>query len=260
MSCSEHKDYHDEEFDPCHLFDTYIGADKTISKEELVETPLKFFQNLLSSGSVKGEILIGLTIGSSVCHSFVATDFFKHIILLESSDCCIKALENWIRNEPGAVEQSHIVEFVCSLRQSTEARKHEQKTRSAIKQVVKWDITKENPLGAVVLPQADCLFTAYYLEVVSKDQDMYINLLKKLSSLLKIGGHLILFAAINLSYYMVGQHKFAALKCDKEFIQKAMTEAGFIIESSQTHKSNLKSQMIDYDSIACFVCLKERLV
>ncbi|OCT66971.1 nicotinamide N-methyltransferase [Xenopus laevis] len=261
MSCIEHKGYHDEEFNPCHLFDTYGGIDKTISKEELVENPLKFFYNIFSSGCVKGDMLFDISVGSSVYSNFVAVDYFKNIILLESSDCCINAKEKWIRNEPGAVEHSHVAEFVCFLKgQSTEWKEHEEKTRRAIKQVVKWDITKENPLGAVVLPQADCLTSWYYLEAVSKDQYMYINLLKKFSSLLKIGGHLFLFAAINVSYYTIGQHKFAALKCDEEFIRKAITEAGFIIESSQTHKSNLKSQMIDYESVACFVCRKDRLV
>ncbi|OCT66975.1 hypothetical protein XELAEV_18038257mg [Xenopus laevis] len=260
MSCSEHKDYHDEEFDPCHLFDTYAGSDKTSSKEELVENPIKFLYNLLSSGSVKGELLIELTTGSAVWESFVAADFFKNIILLESSDCCIKALENWIRNEPGAVEQAHVLEFVCSLKgQSTEWKKHEEKTRRAIKQLVKWDITKENPLGTVVLPQADCLLTAYYLEVISKDQDIYINLLKKFVSLLKIGGHLILVSMINISYYTVGQHKFAALKCNEEFIRKALAKVGCTIVSSETHKGKFKSSLTDYESIAYFVSRKDRV-
>uniref|UniRef100_A0A6I8Q6M8 Uncharacterized protein n=1 Tax=Xenopus tropicalis TaxID=8364 RepID=A0A6I8Q6M8_XENTR len=257
MSCADHKDYHNEEFDPCCLFDTYIGADKTISKKEVLEDPLRFLYKLFSSGSVKGETLMNILFGASVCGNFVAVDFFKDIIVLESSDFCMKALESWLRNEPGAVEQSHAAEFVCSLKgQRTEWKKQEEKTRRAIKRVVKWDI----PLGAVVLPQADCIVTTYYLEVVSKDPDMYINLLKKLLSLLKIGGHLILMALINISYYTVGQHKFAALKCNEEFIQKALTEAGCSILSSETHKREFKSPMIDYESIAHFVCRKDRAV
>uniref|UniRef100_A0A1B8Y749 Uncharacterized protein n=1 Tax=Xenopus tropicalis TaxID=8364 RepID=A0A1B8Y749_XENTR len=240
MSCADHKDYHDEEFDPCCLFDTYIGDDKTISKKELLEDPLRFLYKLFSSGSVKGETLMNILFGASVCGNFVATDFFKDIIVLESSDCCMKALESWLRNEPGAAEQSHAAEFVCSLKgQSTEWKKQEEKTRRAIKRVVKWDIPHW---------------------VVSKDPDMYINLLKKLLSHLKIGGHLILMALINISYYTVGQHKFAALKCNEEFIQKALTEAGCSILSSETHKREFKSPMIDYESIAHFVCRKDRAV
>eukprot|EP00079_Xenopus_tropicalis_P010348 XP_002935135.2 PREDICTED: indolethylamine N-methyltransferase-like [Xenopus tropicalis] len=261
MSSTEQKHYHDEEFDPCHLFDTYVGADKTVSKKELVEDPLKFLYKLFSSGSVKGETLIHLSVGSHVSENFVAADFFKNILLLESSDCCVETIKKWIRNEPGAVDHSHFAEFVCSLKgQSTEWKKQEEKTRRAIKQVVKWDITKENPLGTVVLPQADCLITLYHLELVSKDHDMYTNLLKKLLSPLKIGGHLVMVAAINFSCFMVGQHKFSALKCNEEFIQKAMTEAGCRILSSETHKRKFISPLTNYESIGYFVSRKDRAV
>ncbi|KAE8582238.1 hypothetical protein XENTR_v10020022 [Xenopus tropicalis] len=237
MSCADHKDYHDEEFDPCCLFNTYVGDDKTISKKELLEDPLRFLYKLFSSGSVKGETLINISIGGNMSDNFVAADFFKDIIVLESSDCCMKALES------------------C-----TEWKKQEEKTRRTIKQIVKWDITNENPLGEVVLPQADCIVTTYYLEVVSKDHDMYINLLKKLLSHLKIGGHLAMVAVINISYYMVGQHKFAALKYNEDFIQKALMEAGCSILSSDTHKSKFESPLCDYESIAHFVCRKDRVV
>ncbi|KAE8582247.1 hypothetical protein XENTR_v10020031 [Xenopus tropicalis] len=258
MSCTEQKHYHDEELDACLFFDTYFGADKTIAKKELLEEPLRFLYKLFSSGSVKGETLINISTGSDVSKNFVAADFFKNIILLESSDCCMKAIESWIRNEPGAAGQSHAAEFACSLiGQSTECKKQEEKVRRAIKQVVKWDITKENPLGAVVLPQADCIVIVYYLEAVCKDNDIYINLLKKLLSLLKIGGHLVMIAGTNSSYYMVGQHKFAALAHNEEFMQKALTEAGCTVVSTETHRRKFKSLLTDYESIAYFVCRKD---
>ncbi|XP_031746603.1 nicotinamide N-methyltransferase isoform X1 [Xenopus tropicalis] len=261
MSCADHKDYHNEEFDPCCLFDTYVGDDKTISKKELLEGPLRFLYKLFSSGSVKGETLINISIGADVSKNFVAADFFKNIILLESSDCCMKAIESWIRNEPGAEDQSHAAEFVCSLiGQSTGYKEQEEKARRAIKQVVKWDITKENPLGAVVLPQADCIVIVYHLEAICKDNDMYINVLKKLLSHLKIGGHLVMMAGINMSYYMVGQYKFAALNHNEELMQKAVTEAGCTVVSTETHRGKFKSPLIDYESVAYFVCRKDRVV
>uniref|UniRef100_A0A803J686 Uncharacterized protein n=1 Tax=Xenopus tropicalis TaxID=8364 RepID=A0A803J686_XENTR len=165
MSSTEQKHYLDEHLDACLLFDTYFGADKTIAKKEMLEDPMSFLYKLFSSGSVKGETLINLSVGSDVSKTFVAADFFKNIILLESSDCCIRAIESWIRNEPGAAEQSHAAEFACSLTgQSNGCKKQEEKARGAIKQVLKWDITKENPLGAVVLPQADCMVIVYHLQ------------------------------------------------------------------------------------------------
>eukprot|EP00079_Xenopus_tropicalis_P029660 XP_012825242.1 PREDICTED: nicotinamide N-methyltransferase-like [Xenopus tropicalis] len=261
MSGTEQKYYLDEDLDACLLFDTYFGADKTIAKKELLEDPMSFLYKLFSSGFVKGETLINLSVGSDVSKTFVAADFFKNIILLESSDSSIKAIESWIQNKPGAAEQSHAAEFACSLKgQSTGYKKQEEKARGAIKQVVKWDITKENPLGAVVLPQADCIVIVYHLEAICKDPDMYINLLKKLLSHLKIGGHLVMMAGINISYYMVGQFKFGALAHNEEFMQKAVTQAGCTVVSTETHRSKFKSPLTEYESIAYFVCRKDRVV
>uniref|UniRef100_A0A803K5C7 Uncharacterized protein n=1 Tax=Xenopus tropicalis TaxID=8364 RepID=A0A803K5C7_XENTR len=134
------------------------------------------------------------------------------------------------------------------------------KTRRAIKQIVRWDITQENPLGDVVLPQADCVLSVGYLDLVSKDHEMYLKLLKQICSLLKIGGRLILIAVLNITYYMIGQHKFSALPCDEEFVRKALTSIGLIIERSGKEKNRHGSDMIDYEYMAYFVCRKEREV
>ncbi|KAE8582242.1 hypothetical protein XENTR_v10020026 [Xenopus tropicalis] len=261
MSDTEQKYYLDKELDPCLHFDTYLGSEITSAKKEMLEDPLSFLYKLFSSGSVKGETLINISISADVSKTFVAADFFKHIVLLESSDSSMKAIESWIRNEPGAEDQSYAAEFVCSLKgQSTGSKEQEEKARRAIKHVVKWDLTEENPLGAVELPQADCIVTVYHMEAICKDNDMYINVLKKLLSHLKIGGHLVMMAGINMTYYMVGQYKFAALNHNEEFMQKAVTEAGCTVVSAETHIRKFESPLIDYESIAYLVCRKDRVV
>ncbi|KAG8447450.1 hypothetical protein GDO86_014801 [Hymenochirus boettgeri] len=180
MADTQHKDYHDETYDAIVCFETYGGADKTVSKQELNEYPLQCLYKLFSTGIVQGETLIDLTVTSTTSQILVAADYFKNVIMLESSDANVIETESWLRNEPGALDQTHVAKFVCELKGQSEGwQKQEEKARQAIKQVVKWDITKENPLDDVVLPKADCLISCWYLELVSKDPEMYVKLQKK---------------------------------------------------------------------------------
>ncbi|KAG8447451.1 hypothetical protein GDO86_014802 [Hymenochirus boettgeri] len=260
MSNTEDKHYHDEEFDPCCLCETYAGYDR-LYNEDAMEEIMENVYKVLSSGCVKGDTIIDVSLGLYMFQLFIAADYFKNIILIESSDSCVDEIQKWINNEPGAVDKSHMAAFACALKGKSEGwQKQEEKARQAIKQVVKWDLTKENPLEDVVLPKADCLISCWYLELVSKDPEMYLSLQKHFSSLLKIGSHLILMSLFNMSYYTIGDHKFSSLRCNEEFVQKVLTDCGYVIESFEKHKSKLNSNLIDYDYYGCFVCRKEKEV
>ncbi|CAH2284553.1 nicotinamide N-methyltransferase-like [Pelobates cultripes] len=110
------KHYHDEEFDHHLLIKTYVGHDKTDSKEELMTMPQQKLFEVLSSGTVKGETLIDLTIAPAFGHLMVAADFFKEIFILDSSDSSLKETEKWLNKEPGAVDWSHAAHISCKLK------------------------------------------------------------------------------------------------------------------------------------------------
>uniref|UniRef100_A0A803J959 Nicotinamide N-methyltransferase n=1 Tax=Xenopus tropicalis TaxID=8364 RepID=A0A803J959_XENTR len=259
MASLQYKHYHDEEYDPCLAFATYIGADKDPSKEQLIEYPIKVLRDIFSSGLVKGDTLIELTTSSAHILILAAADYFDNIILLQPCESDEQEAQKWLNKEAGAIDHSHLTTFVCGLKgECTEWEEHEDKTRRAIKQIVRWDITKDNPLGDVVLPQADCVLSGGYLNAVSKDHEMYLKLLKQMSSLVKIGGHLILIGFINMTYYTIGQHKFSALPCDEEFVRKSLASCGFIIERSGKEKNRYNSDLFDYEYLAYFVSRKER--
>ncbi|XP_075459269.1 indolethylamine N-methyltransferase-like [Ascaphus truei] len=261
MASTPHKDYHDEEFDAKNLMETYVGADKTDSKEELLHYPLCELFKILSPGCVRGDTLIDLSIGTSISQLLIASDYFKEIIMLESSDVSIREIEKWLKKEPGAVDRSHAAMFVCELEGKSEGwEEKEEKVRRAITRVVKCDFTKANPLDPVVVPQADGLISVWYLEAASKDHDSYLSNLKKMSSFLKVGGHLILFVFLNVSYYMIDQHKFSMLTYDEEFAKKALRDTGFNIKSFGKYKNKLSTQIIDYEHVGYFVACKEREV
>ncbi|OCT66974.1 hypothetical protein XELAEV_18038256mg [Xenopus laevis] len=178
----------------------------------------------------------------------VAADYFDNIIMLHSCESDKQEAQKWLNKEPEAIDHSHLTTFVCGLKgEYTTCEEHEEKTRTANKQVVQWDITKENPLDDVVLPQADCVLSFAYLDLVSKDHEMYLKLLKQISSLVKIGGHLIMLGALNETYYMLGQHEFSTRAYDEQFVRKALAKKGFIIERFGKEKKRHNSGLCDYE-------------
>ncbi|KAG8447453.1 hypothetical protein GDO86_014804 [Hymenochirus boettgeri] len=223
-----------------------------------MEVIMKHAYKVLSSGCVKGDTIIDVSLGLYMFQLFVAADYFKNIILIESSDSSVDEIQKWIKKEPGAVDKSHMAMYACALKgKSTGWKDQEDKLRNAIKQVVKWDISQENPLGSVVLPQADCLISVVYLDGVCKDHNMFLKGLKHFSSLLKTGGHLILYSCINMTYYMTGQHKLSSLKYDEEFLRKALANAGLLIKSLDKLERKFETSLTDYEYIGCIVCSKE---
>ncbi|XP_075425397.1 nicotinamide N-methyltransferase-like [Ascaphus truei] len=261
MASRPDKRYHDEGFDPKKVMEIYFGAEKTDTKEELMHYPLRELFKILTPGSVRGDTLIDLSFGAVTTHLLIACDYFKEITMLESSDVSIREIEKWLKKEPGAVDSSHAAMFICELEGKSEGwEEKEEKVRRAIKHVVKCDFTKDNPLDPVVLPQADCLISMWYLGAASKDHDSYLSNLKKCSSLLKVGGHLIMFGLFNMSYIMIDQHKLSVLTYDEEFTMKALRDTGYIIKSFEKRKSNLSTHMLDHEHVGYFVACKEREV
>ncbi|MEE6484723.1 hypothetical protein FKM82_013990 [Ascaphus truei] len=218
MDSSLHKHYHDEEFDPRRFLDIYFYNGTNDMFEEVVIYPIAQLFQMFSS----------------------------EINVIEFTDANIREFEMWRNKEPGAADWSHAAKIVCELEgKSEEWPGKEDKARRAVKHVVKCDLTKDNPLEPVVLPHMDCLLSAFVLLVISKDHQAYQRNLKKLASMLKIGGH---------------THKFYTLSCDEEFIREAVCDAGFIIENLEALPTKKSSNFSDYTHVTFLVARKEKEV
>ncbi|XP_063287776.1 nicotinamide N-methyltransferase-like [Pelobates fuscus] len=269
MEGIDHKHYHDEEFDHHLLLETYVGHDKTDSKDELMNMPLQKLFEVLSSGTVKGETLIDLTIAPNFSHLLVAADFFKEIFILDSSDSSLTETEKWLNKETGAVDWSHAAHFSCELKgvscqeeehRSTFTSEHleaeEEKFRRIVKRCLKWDPTNDNPLGSVVLPQVDCAISVWYLGTC-KDHDSFRNSLKKFLSLVKVGGHVILFVLFNGTYYTIGDHRFSMLNFNEEFVKEVLQDNGYTTVICEVCESKLNTDLVDYKQTGYIVARKE---
>ncbi|XP_063289570.1 nicotinamide N-methyltransferase-like [Pelobates fuscus] len=261
MASKEYKHYHDKEYHPSLLVATYVGADKKETKEEFLEVPMKMLYDVLSSGSIKGDTAIDFTVGPSLGHLMVIPDFFKEIILVDTSDANIKDMNIWLNNKPGAIDWTHAAMFVCDLKGASQSWKdQEEKLRSAVKRVVKWNCTEKDQLASVNLPQADFLISLWALEAISTNHKTFLSNLKKLSSCLKVGGHLFLSSVINTTYFKIAEHKFSVLNISEQFLQKALRDTGLSIVKSETNENKSNTHLVDHSQVTYLVARKETVV
>jgi hypothetical protein len=68
--------------------------------------------------------------------------------------------------------------------------------------------------------------TCECLDVACQTVDAYKNAVRQLVRLLKPGGLLVTLAAIDCSYYMVGNERFTGLPLSEKLIREALQEAG----------------------------------
>ena len=101
----------------------------------------------------------------------------------------------------------------------------EKRTRAAIKGVLPCDVTQDNPVAPLNLKFLDCITSSLCLEVASKDETNYRQVMKNITSLIKPGGHLVLFGIINEKCYPVGEETFFSLPVDEELLTTAVTGA-----------------------------------
>ncbi|XP_075462669.1 nicotinamide N-methyltransferase-like [Ascaphus truei] len=261
MDSSHHKHYHDEEFDPKGLVDAYCCSENFPLIDETVGFPLKKMHEIFSSGRVRGDTMIDISAGPTVYQLLSASDIFKEIIVIKCTEPSIQEFKKWLKKDPGAADWSYASKALCELEGNREEwQVKEDKVRRAIKQVVKWDVSKDNPIDHVVLPQVDCVLSLWVLQAISKDKEAYRSNLKKCASLLNIGGHLLLFGALNAKYYMIGEHKFFFLSCDEKFLREALRDAGYIIENVDVLPSRRGCDFIDYEHFVYIIARKEREV
>ncbi|KAJ1175381.1 hypothetical protein NDU88_000669 [Pleurodeles waltl] len=243
------KQIYQQDFDPRDYLDTYYGAKNGVFiKDGFMEFVLRKLHNVFTTGGVKGDTLIDIGPGPAIYQELSACEAFKEIIAADFTDRNREYLERWLKNEPGMFDWTPAVKFVCDLEgRSKNAAEKQEKLRKTIKRIVKCDVTKSNPLEPLVLPKVDCVMTLGCLECACKDHNTYQNVLKNLSSLLKVGGHLIITNILGSSSFLSGTKRFSLLNLDEEFLRKAVTEAGFVFEDLEVlHR--------DYDKVMFDIC------
>ncbi|XP_078496190.1 nicotinamide N-methyltransferase-like [Lissotriton helveticus] len=229
-SFSELQELHNCYLEPRSLMSKYVGRESAFI-EDSIRRVFPLLNKTFSSGRVKGEMLIQLSIGLYFQFLFPVLEYFTEIIIGNSTDQAVLEVEKWRANAPGALDCSHAAKLICELQGNRQSMIEKQDMfKRKIKQVLTYDVSKRNPLCPQVLPQADCLFLENCLECHMMEKEGFCTALKNVSSLLKDGGHLILVSCLEQTFYILGNFKFPHLSLEEGFVRKALGEAGYTIE------------------------------
>ncbi|XP_040286058.1 nicotinamide N-methyltransferase-like [Bufo bufo] len=260
MDSSNYKLYHKHGFDSRQHLEHYLSDKPDMAyAEDLLIFPIENLKKTFAEGHIKGDILIDLSIGSMVHPLYSACEFFKNVIVIKTRDRCIMELKRWVDKHTGAFDWGHAAKLHVDMEEnSDQLLDKEVKMKSALQHVVKCNLEKENITDPIVLPAADCIISAWLLDAVCKDQDDYIRYLRKFSRLLKPGGHLILIASYGTTYVTVGKEKFHALSYDEEFVRKALSGEGFVIDNIEVKERTAVCDLLDYKATAFIVARKEK--
>ncbi|XP_070808451.1 nicotinamide N-methyltransferase-like [Pituophis catenifer annectens] len=241
------KDFYTEHFDPRdHLEKNY----KVSLVDEGVGQFLAFFlkgaHRAFTIDGIKGDTLIDIGTGPTIHQFLSACESFREII---ASDYIVQnweEVQQWLKKEPGAFDWTPIVKYVCELEGDREKwPEKEEKVRRAIKRYLKCDVTQPNPFAPLVLPPADCLLSSLCFDAACKDIPMYRLAFRNISSLLKPGGHLLFNSSLEGHYYTVGQQRFSVLYLEKEVIEEAVRQAGFVIKWTEETRINCPPSKAD---------------
>ncbi|XP_068102603.1 nicotinamide N-methyltransferase-like [Hyperolius riggenbachi] len=260
MDCASRKFYHKHEFD-CRDFLEKYCADKPDMEfaEDALQFPTMSFHYVFSSGFVKGDVLIDISMGPLIHHLYSACDIFKDIIILKLNEGCNMETSRWANTRTGAFEWRHTSAYVSKLEgKSAQIQDKEMKLKEAISHIICCDFENENITHPVVLPLADCITSIWILDAISKDEDEYMKNLEKVSKLLRPGGHLILIAALNTTFFMTGGERIYILKHDANFVINALSKVGFVIEYYAVQMRRNDSTLIDYEGVMFFTFRKTK--
>uniref|UniRef100_A0A8C5MQA5 Uncharacterized protein n=1 Tax=Leptobrachium leishanense TaxID=445787 RepID=A0A8C5MQA5_9ANUR len=212
------------------------------------------YQRLLltwkDAGRIKGDILIDLSTGPCIFHLLPIFKCFKDITILEFNESCLKDLQKWLNKETDTYDWAHASKIVAELKESSESWEgDEDDLRRRIKRILKYDFTKGNPTDPVILQKADCVIVLGVLAHISKDLDVYCNNLKKLSSLLKLGGRLLIIGGFHASYYTVAKQKYHILNFSEQDLRAALCSSGFAVERLESKDSRIRDDTVYYHHI-----------
>uniref|UniRef100_A0A8C5RBR9 Nicotinamide N-methyltransferase n=1 Tax=Leptobrachium leishanense TaxID=445787 RepID=A0A8C5RBR9_9ANUR len=211
------------------------------------------------AGAIKGDTLIDLSTGLAGFQLFPLCDIFSEIIVLKCDNSSIKELKQWLNQDADALDWTHLSQLTSELKGDRAKFKQEEETlKRKIKFILKCDFSKENLTYPVFLPKADCLISAYILNPACESTDACHRLLRKMSSMIKLGGTILLLGAFNSTFYFVGEEKYRLIAFDEQFLRKSVDEAGFVIKRLDVIKSKIRSRRVYFEHLWVLRAVKEK--
>ena len=244
LSC---KDYHDK-FQPGEYLKRYYGASRCIDRLDLY---YKAFQSLPTDLRI-----LDYGTGPSIFTTISAATKASEIVLSDYSESCRTTLCQWLEGDREAFDWSsyfcHVVKELEGNNEE-EVAKRQMLVRNLVKAVVKCDLTQDPPIEPGYEQPYDVVMSSLCIEAVLKSDDEYQQLLAKLVSLVKPGGHLLLYGVEHhggAGCYMVGNETFKSTGTSLEFAMHAMVECCMEIVTTKCFKNINRGK--EYSTIKLF--------
>ncbi|XP_078496189.1 nicotinamide N-methyltransferase-like [Lissotriton helveticus] len=253
------KKIHDEHLDPKKVVECYTSKESEFEKDS-IKSLLGSLTKAFPAAGVEGKTMIMLSVAPFLQYLLPVCESFTEIIIGGSTDKCISEIEKWKTNAPGAIDFSYAAKAMCELQGNRDAWSGKlDMLRGKIKQVLIYDFFNCNPFFPIVVTPADCLFLKHSLECQATNKEEFRTCLKNASPLLKKGGHLILMACLEQTYYVVDGFKFPNLSVNKDFVIKVLDEGGYAIKESEVLPRRVFKlyDLADYTSVLYIRALKK---
>ncbi|XP_078496165.1 indolethylamine N-methyltransferase-like [Lissotriton helveticus] len=254
------KELHEKHYTAKAVREMYLTQESSFFEGAISEMFSHYIKSF-SSGDVKGETLTALSFGPYLYYSLPVCEYFTEITFACADENSMQEMQKWMKNEPDALDWSHIMKLICDLRGRGEPWIAKQnKLKGKVKTVLKYDVLCSNPLSPIIHPQADCLLLAHCLEHYVTNKKSFCDALKNVSTLLKTGGLLIMTVTLEVTYYMVGDFKFPLFCMDECFLKDALKGAGYAIEEVHIYprKTECLNDITDFKYLAFLKARKER--
>ncbi|KAM5163638.1 indolethylamine N-methyltransferase-like [Mantella aurantiaca] len=258
MDCTEYKFYHIHGMDSRDYSDLYYSdKEDMVFGEDSLKFPMMNLHYQFNSGRFVGKTLIDISFGSFIHHLYSASNSFQEIVVLKSNEKCIMELSRWLHDRTGAYDWTHTSAAAAELEGNRDQlQEKESRLKSSIKQILKFDFEEENITSPVELPLADCVISVGILESISKNEDEYMRNLEKIIKLLKPGGQLLLFSALNATYFAAGGERLKCFAFDESFVENALSKLGLVIDYCAVQRRRNVSDLTDYKA-AMFTVAKK---
>ncbi|XP_063781288.1 indolethylamine N-methyltransferase-like [Pseudophryne corroboree] len=252
------KHYGVDECDPKKIVDLFFSPE---TFPETTTNMMTFLHTAFATGCASGKSLIDISFGPIIFHLLPICEFLEEITVLEISDLCMEELVKWWNKDTDTYDWTHALSLLAETNGSSDGWEEKEDTLiSKIEHIGKCDFRQNNPTDPLVLQKVDCVMSLWVLDMISKDQDSYCQNLKKISSLIKLGGYIFIFGGINTSYVTIAEHKYHFLNYDDNFLKDALSDEGYIIEHYQYLEKEPACELIDRVTTVFVVARKVREV
>ncbi|XP_046373088.2 indolethylamine N-methyltransferase-like [Haliotis rufescens] len=169
------------------------------------------FHEAFASGNIKGRQLLDFGTGPTIHSIISASQHCESILLAEFSPQNRDTLKQWHSGELKHTSHAIFLDYVLKLEgKGDSVSNREASMREKVSGIIPCDIRNENPFAPCFIPAADIITSSLCMEAVALSIPEYESYAAQLASVLRPGGHLVLFGCVGGSFYTVGTSRFSS--------------------------------------------------